>query len=207
MDAKEMTRKLAMHTPTILGGESFSKFAVLLPLVKKEDGIHILFEERAYTLKRQPGDICFPGGRVDREDVNEEYTAIRETMEELGVNREAIGELYSLDYIVTPFKTIIFPFAGFIDSIHEIEINKSEVESVFTVPLSFFIENPPEIYYVNYSVEPDEDFPIDLIVGGKDYQWQLRKMEEHFYRYENRVIWGLTAKMLAHFIDICCRSK
>ncbi len=207
MDVNEMTRKLVLHTPTILGGESFAKFAVLLPLVKKEDGIYILFEERAHTLKRQPGDICFPGGRVDREDVNEEYTAIRETMEELGLKREDIGKLYSLDYIVTPFKTIIFPFTGFIDNIDEIEINKSEVESVFTVPLSFFIDHQPEIYYINYSVEPEEQFPIDLIVGGKDYQWQSRKMEEYFYRYENRVIWGLTAKMLAHFIDIFCRSK
>ena len=68
-----------------------TKYAVLLPLVKKEDGIHILFEERALTLNRQPGDICFPGGKVDFEDVNEEYTAIRETIEELGLKRDDIG--------------------------------------------------------------------------------------------------------------------
>ena len=45
-------------------------------------------------------------------------------MEELGLKREDIGKLYSLDYIVTPFKTIIFPFTGFIDNIYKIEINK-----------------------------------------------------------------------------------
>jgi peroxisomal coenzyme A diphosphatase NUDT7 len=205
MDAEEIKKKLIVHTPTILGSESFTTFAVLLPLVKKEDGIHVLFEERAFTLNRQPGDICFPGGKVDVGDANEEHTAIRETLEELGLKREDIGELYSLDYIVTALGSMIFPFVGFINNTTEIEINKSEVESVFTVPLSFFKYNPPEIYYVNYTAEPEETFPIDSIVGGKNYKWQPRKIDEYFYRYENRVIWGLTAKILTHFIEKFCR--
>ncbi len=205
MNVEEVRKKLLLHTPKIMGSEQYTRYAVLLPLVKKEDGIHILFEERALTLKRQPGDICFPGGKVDVDDANEEYTAIRETIEELGLKREDIGDLYSLDYIVTAFGTIIYPFAGFIQNTHEIEINKSEVESYFTVPLSFFIKNSPEIHYVNYLAEPEEQFPIDSIVGGKDYQWQTRKIDEYFYHYENRVIWGLTAKVLTHFIDTFCR--
>lgn len=205
MDVEEMKKKLSLHSPTILGSESFTKFSVLLPLVKKEDGIHVLFEERAYTLNRQPGDICFPGGKVDVEDENEEYTAIRETIEELGLKRDDIGDLYSLDYIVTAFGTIIYPFVGFIHKIDEIEINKSEVESFFTVPLSFFKTNLPEIYYVNYMAVPEESFPHHSIVGGKDYQWQSKKIDEYFYHYENRVIWGLTAKVLTHFVDEFCR--
>ena len=205
MNVDEVRKKLLLHTPKIMGSEAFTRYAVLLPLVKKEDGIHILFEERALTLNRQPGDICFPGGKVDFEDVNEEYTAIRETIEELGLKRDNIGELYSLDYIVTAFGTIIYPFAGFIQNTHEIEINKSEVESYFTVPLSFFVDNLPEIHYVNYQAEPEEKFPLDSIVGGKDYQWQSRKIDEYFYHYENRAIWGLTAKVLTHFVDTFCR--
>lgn len=205
MDIGEMKKKLSLYTPTILGSDSFTKFAVLLPLVNKEDGIHVLFEERAYTLNRQPGDICFPGGKVDVEDVNEEHTAIRETIEELGLKRDDISDLYSLDYIITAFGTIIYPFVGFIHNTHEIEINKSEVESFFTVPLSFFVANSPEIYYVNYKAVPEEKFPLESIVGGKDYQWQSRKKDEYFYHYEDRVIWGLTAKVLTHFVDEFCR--
>lgn len=205
MNIGEMKKKLSLYTPKILGSESFTKFSVLLPLVKKEDGIHILFEERAYTLNRQPGDICFPGGKVDGEDVNEEHTAIRETIEELGLKRDDIGDLYSLDYIVTAFGTIIYPFVGFIHNTHEIKINKSEVESFFTIPLSFFVTNLPEIYYVNFQAVPEEKFPLELIVGGKDYQWQSRNKEEYFYHYENRVIWGLTAKVLTHFVNEFCR--
>ena len=205
MNVGEMKKRLAIHTPEILGSELYSKYAVLLPLVQKEDGIHVLFEERALTLNRQPGDICFPGGKVDIEDINVEYTAIRETIEELGLKRDSIGELYSMDYIVTAFGTIIYPFVGFLHNTHEVEINKAEVESIFTVPLSFFIESLPEIYYVNYLAQPEESFPIDSIVGGKDYQWQSRKIDEYFYRYEDRVIWGLTAKVLTHFVDKFCR--
>lgn len=205
MEAGEMTKRLTLHKRSILGSDSFDKFAVVLPLVKKVDGIHILFEERAYTLKRQPGDICFPGGRVDPDDVDEHHTAFRETMEELGLKREDIGNLYSLDYIVTPFGSIIYPFVGFLDNLHGVQINKSEVESIFTVPLSFFINHSPKMYDVKYTAEPEENFPIDLIVGGKDYQWQPRKVSEYFYLYEDRVIWGLTAKILTHFIDKFCR--
>ena len=205
MDIHEIKNKLTVHTPSILGNESFGKFAVILPLIKKEDGIHVLFEERAYTLKRQPGDICFPGGRVEAGDKDETDTAIRETMEELGLKREDIGELHPLDYVITPFGTIIYPFVGFLHHTDEVDINKSEVESVFTVPLSFFINQEPDMYYINYNVEPEEGFPLDLIVGGKDYQWGPRKIHEYFYRYEQRVIWGMTAKILTHFIDKFCR--
>ena len=207
MDAGELNKRLAVHKPSILGSETFSKFAVLLPLVEKEDGLHILFEERAHTLKRQPGDICFPGGRVDPDDRDEKQTAIRETMEELGLNRSDIGDLYPLDYIVTPFGTKITPFAGYIHNLDNIQVNQAEVASIFTVPLAFFIEHPPRIFQVNYKIELDEQFPLDLIIGGKNYDWQPRKMDEYFYRYENRVIWGLTARILTHFLEAFCQSK
>ena len=52
------------------------------------------------------------------------------------------------------------------------------------------------------SHEPEEDFPFDLIAGGVNYSWQKKQMDEFFYLYENRVIWGLTAKILAHFIAV-----
>ena len=51
-------------------------------------------------------------------------------------------------------------------------------------------------------VKPDPDFPYELIPGGRDYPWRTRKFPEHFYRYQDRVIWGLTASVLAHFIDL-----
>lgn len=64
------------------------------------------------------------------------------------------------------------------------------------------MEKPPEIYHVNYRVEPPDNFPHKLVVGGENYKWQPRQMEEYFYLYNGRVIWGMTAKILTHFIEI-----
>lgn len=202
MNIQEIMNRLNNRTPTILGSEKFSKYAVLLPLIKKGDELHILFEVRSLQLRRQPGEICFPGGRIDLSDKDECHTAIRETSEELGIGPEKIKEISPLDYMISPFGTIIYPFVGFIQSPEEIKPNPDEVEKIFTVPLSYLKEVNPEIFQVSYKVEPEIDFPFNQIVGGEKYNWQPRKMEEYFYYYENKVIWGLTARILKHFIEV-----
>lgn len=202
MDPETIISRLSGRTPSILGSEQFLKYAVLLPLIQKEDGLHVLFEVRSLELRRQPGEVCFPGGKVDPNDQTEKEAAIRETMEELGIDKEQILKVFPLDYMVHSVNTMLFPFAGFIDDPLRIRPNLTEVAEIFTVPLSFFFHTKPEIYHVNLLPVPEENFPYELLVGGQDYKWQIRKMDEYFYRYENRVIWGLTAKILTHFIDL-----
>jgi 8-oxo-dGTP pyrophosphatase MutT (NUDIX family) len=194
--------KLKDRTPSILGEENFAKYAILLPLIQKEDGIHVLFEVRSLELRRQPGEICFPGGRIDLQDKDEKTAAIRETMEELGLKKEDITGVFPLDILLSPFGMILYPYVGFIDNIEKICPNPDEVGEIFTVPLDYFMEHEPKVYYVDLKPEPEEDFPFDLIAGGVNYSWQKKQMDEFFYLYENRVIWGLTAKILAHFIAV-----
>jgi 8-oxo-dGTP pyrophosphatase MutT (NUDIX family) len=202
MQMEKVLTKLKSHTPTILGSEKFSKYAVMLPLIQKEEGIHVLFEVRSLELRMQPGEVCFPGGRIDSQDLDEKDAAIRETVEELGINREDISEVFPLDYMISPFGMIIFPYVGFINSPELIQPNPSEVGELFTVPLSFLIKNDPEIHHINFKAEPEENFPFDLIAGGENYKWRTRGMEEYFYLYEGKTIWGLTARILTHFIEI-----
>jgi len=202
MNSKHIGEKLEQHTPSILDSEKFSKYAVLLPLIEKEDGLHILFEVRSFQLRRQPGEICFPGGKIDAQDENEEAAAIRETMEELGVNRQSISKLFPLDFMITPFDMIVYPFAAFIQDPNKLHPNPSEVEEVFTVPITQLLQMKPEIHFVRFKVEPEDNFPYDLIVGGENYKWRTRGMEEYFYRYADKAIWGMTARILAHFIEI-----
>lgn len=194
--------KLKNHVPKILGSEKFSRYAVMLPLIYKEDGIHVLFEVRSQQLRRQPGEICFPGGRIDSGDSDEKAAAIRETIEELGIPVENISEVFPLDYMVTPFGMMLFPFAGFINNPESIQANPSEVGELFTVPLAFFIEKDPEIYRIEFKAVPEENFPFGLITGGENYNWRTREMKEYFYIYQDKVIWGLTARILAHFIEM-----
>lgn len=207
MNIQKLKRKLNNRTPTILGSDKFSKYAVLLPLIQIGEELHLLFEVRSLQLRRQPGEVCFPGGRVDLNDKDECYTAIRETSEELGISEKKIKDISPLDYMISPFGTIIYPFVGFIQSAEEIKPNPGEVEEIFTIPLSYLKEVNPEIFQVRYKVEPEKDFPFNQIVGGENYNWQIRNMEEYFYYYEEKVIWGLTARILNHFIEILYKEE
>ncbi|MFD1031667.1 NUDIX hydrolase [Metaplanococcus flavidus] len=202
MDPKSLVDKVKDRIPEVMDNKSFSKFAILLPLIEKDGEIHILFEVRSHQMRSQPGEICFPGGRIDKQDESEEDAAVRETMEELGIQRRQISDIFPLDYIVSPFGMIVYSFAGIIDPDVEFRPNPPEVDSLFTVPLSFFLEKDPKVYRINFDIQPEESFPYDLIAGGENYNWRTRQVDEFFYIYEDKVIWGLTAKILMHFMEI-----
>ncbi len=202
MKREKIIRKMIDHTPSIIGNNMLNHYSVLLPLIEKEDGLHILFEVRSFHMRRQPGEICFPGGKVDKQDRIPQDAAIREAKEELGITDKEITDVFPFDYMLSPFGMMVNTYVGFLDcTLNRIVPNPSEVEEVFTVPLSFFKNNPPKIHHVNFEIKPEEGFPFDLIANGEDYQWQMRKIEEYFYKYEGRVIWGLTAKILYAFIE------
>lgn len=201
MNVDALKNLFSNRSPEILGSENLAKFSILLPLVQKEDGLHVLFEVRSMSMRRQPGEICFPGGRIDPEDASPEQAAVRETHEELGVPLDRIALLFPLDYMLTPFGTIIYSYAGVVDTTF-VHLNEAEVGEVFTVPLDFLLNTKPDLHYIQLRPEPEEGFPYHLIASGKEYNWQTKMMEEYFYFYENRIIWGLTAKVLKHFLDI-----
>ena len=202
MDLTAILTKLKGHTPSILGSERFSKYAIMVPLIQKKDGIHVLFEVRSLELRRQPGEICFPGGRIDPQDLDEKAAAIRETMEELGITSEVITGVFPLDFMISAFGMMIYPFVGFINSPESIRPNPDEVGEIFSVPINYFLNTDPEIFHINFKVEPEENFPFNLVIGGENYNWRTRALDEYFYTYEEKAIWGLTAKILSHFIDI-----
>lgn len=202
MNASNIIAKLKNHEPSILGHEKFRKYAVLLPLIDIEDETHILFEVRSMNLRSQPGDVCFPGGKVDTVDKTEMHTAIRETSEELGISSTHIYDVIPLDYIVSDFGRMIYPYIGRIKNLEQITPNRDEVEETFTVPLSYFLNTKPKRYRVNVQVIPEENFPYDLIIGGENYDWRTHHIDELFYTYGERVIWGLTAKILTHFVSL-----
>lgn len=202
MNATNVITKLKDHQPSILGKENYRKYAVLLPLIEKNNETHILFEVRSMKLRSQPGDICFPGGKIDKEDPDQRHCAIRETSEELGISEDHIEDVIPLDYIITDNGRIIYPFVGRITQPEQITPNKDEVEETFTVPLSYFLKTKPKKYKVYFQVVPEENFPFSLIAGGENYNWREHQIDELFYEYDEKAIWGLTAKILTHFIAL-----
>ncbi len=197
-----MIAKLKGRKLSILGQTELVKYSVLIPLVEVGNETHILFEVRSLNLRRQPGEICFPGGRIDENDVDQRHCAIRETSEELGIEASSIKDVIPLGFTINASSNIIYPFVGRIINPEEMIPNTSEVGEVFTVPLSFFRETKPEVYKIYYQVIPEEGFPLHLIPGGENYKWGQRHLDEYFYQYNGRVIWGLTARVLYNFLEL-----
>lgn len=202
MKADDVFTTLANYKPNILGYEHYHKFSLLLPLVEIDQETHLLFEVRSQSMRSQPGDVCFPGGKVDCKDRTELHGALRETKEEIGIEEKYIKNVIPLDYMVSGFGGIIYPFIGKVTSLEALRLNEQEVAEVFTVPLHFFLENEPKKYKVSFEVVPEKNFPFHLIQGGENYDWRTRAMDELFYEYDNRIIWGLTARIIYHFVHV-----
>lgn len=185
----------------IMGQEETVQSAVLLPIVERNGELAILFEERAHHLRRQPGEICFPGGRIDPADDSPQSAAIRETCEELGLESSEIELVGPLDLIVTSFQ-MIHPFVGVIRNPDSVHFNPDEVASVFEVPLAYLQATGPEMHFVDVRMMPSDNFPYEWIPGGVHYKWRVGRIPEYFYFYEERIIWGLTARILHHFLDL-----
>ena len=174
--------------------------AVLLPLVTSPDGPAVLFEVRAQTLKRQPGEICFPGGKAECGDKGFANTAVRETCEELGITPADITLVGELDALVSHSGPIIHPFVGFIADTAKIVRGKSEVDEVFTVPLAALLAQEPLRCSMQLADHPGDDFPFEL-VPYRQRSWRRSKnYYVYFYQYQGRVIWGMTARILYGFL-------
>lgn len=200
-DIKLLIQQLKERSVNLLDYDTYSKYAVLLPLIKKDNEWFIVFEVRSSHLKHQPGEICLPGGKVEEEDPTFEYAAKRETSEELGIAMDDIEQIVPLDYFVTPYGKMIYPFAGIIKEGTSFNENE-EVEQLFFVPLTYLLKFSVEEHRIHLKVEVEDDFPYETIAGGNKYQWQKRSSKEYFYRYENYTIWGLTARILHHFLEL-----
>jgi peroxisomal coenzyme A diphosphatase NUDT7 len=207
MDLSNVFKKMQGHTPNILGHKELNQYAVLLPLVEINNETHVLFEVRSLNLRRQPGEICFPGGRIEQDDADQSQCAIRETSEELGIRESDIENVTPLDYMLNIASTIIYPYVGTIKTFDKIIPNPLEVAEVFTVPLTYFLKTKPEVYKIDIKIVPEKDFPLDLLIGGENYKWQTQQIDEYFYQYNGKVIWGLTAKILVHFLSILKGTK
>ncbi len=203
MNEAKMKSALASDNLTIINDRLLAKSAVLVPLIETDSGEWIvLFQVRASHLKRQPGEVCFPGGALDGPEESPRQAARRETCEELGLRPEEIYIWGQLGLIISPFNLLLFSFVGEIPPAERLNPNSNEVAAVFTVPLARLLSLKPETYPVYVKASPAVDFPFDKIPGGRDYPWRTGVVQEVFYELDGRIIWGLTARILQHFLTL-----
>lgn len=201
MNIDEIIRKVEDYIPKPM--DIKGEYAIMIPLIQEDGQWKLIYELRAMDLKRQPGEISFPGGRVERGE-SFQQAAIRETMEELMIERKNINLIGELDYLVSNSNYTIYCFMGIITGLEpkDIRPNKEEVDHIFTVPIEFLLKNKPDEYFLDIETRKSEEFPYNLIPNGDGYKFNTGKHSVLFYRYKNYNIWGYTAKMTRHFINI-----
>jgi len=197
MELWQIEERYRAHRPTLQGARG--EYAVLVPLVRRDDGLHLLYEVRASSLRSQPGEVCFPGGRMEPGETPV-GCALRETGEELGLSA-GIQVISPLDYLIRG-TGIVYPILAAVteSAISDLRLNTDEVADIFTVSLSWLRENPPEIYRYTWRPHPG-DFPYEAAGVSSDYPWSPLEVEVPVYRGLPHPLWGMTARITARLIE------
>ena len=198
MNIKEIEDRLKGRPVGTIDKHRF--FSVTIPLVEKPEGLCLLFEVRSPKLKSQPGDICFPGGKIEEGESPQEC-ALRETQEETGIPASQVRILGQFDTLYSFSGYTLYTFPASIDDgdLKAARINRDEVQELFTVPLDFFRENEAQIYDVDV-LSDVKDFPYEEAGISPSYNWRKGKNILPVYKYGERVIWGVTARIVRGFV-------
>ncbi len=150
--------------------------AVLVPLIKRDSEVTVLFTRRTTHLADHAGQISFPGGRVETGDASTKDTALREAEEEIGLPRSQVDILGMLPdyYIATGFR--VTPVVGLIEAPFPVTLDNFEVAEIFEVPLQFFLN------------------PGNHEQHSTNFHGRLRRY--YAMPYQGRFIWGATAGIL-----------
>ena len=201
MTQHTVKQRLQHHAPSLLGARR--QFAVLCPFVQEEGALSLLFEVRSATLRRQPGEVCFPGGKVEPGESWSDC-ALRETWEELNIPPSSV-ELWGMtDFIAHPSGFMMQPVVGLIhpQGFASLCPSPDEVAEVFTVPLEFFRTTPPAVHYYTLTPSVPDDFPYAEIGFPDGYPFQGGRVEEPIWHYGGHVIWGLTARIVRNLVQL-----
>jgi 8-oxo-dGTP pyrophosphatase MutT (NUDIX family) len=162
--------------------------AVLVPLVNRPDGVHVLLTQRTAHLKDHPSQVSFPGGRVDAGDADRIATALREAEEEVGLAPSRVTVLGHLPDYDIPSGFRVTPVVGWIEpplEIATLALDPFEVAAAFEAPLAELLD-PSRVH-------------------RREFQFNGRHRHYVAIPYEGRYIWGATAGMLlslARILDL-----
>jgi 8-oxo-dGTP pyrophosphatase MutT (NUDIX family) len=156
--------------------------AVLVPLFERDGEANVVLTKRPETMPSHQGEIAFPGGKFERSvDADLEAAALREALEEVGIEPESVEIVAQLEGIATvASRFTITPFVGFLAEPPVLRPNPLEVVRVLEVPLS------------------------ELMAEGvyREEKWDtwMADLDVHFYELEDETVWGATARILTSFL-------
>ena len=195
---EEFRRQWSGHVPDIQ--DMKARYGVLVPLVERPEGLCLLYEVRADTLGRQPGEVCFPGGKVEEGEAPA-ACALRETWEELGIPQSAVELIAPLDLLTHQGGFVMYPFLGVVDPAAAVCPSLAEVKEVFTVPVDWLLAHPAEVYTYDLVPQVGEDFPYERVGFSKGYRWRGGKVNVPIYDWPDHPIWGLTGRITRRLLE------
>jgi len=157
-------------------GGQLKPAAVLVPLVERPDGFHVLLTRRTETLRSHAGQISFPGGRIESTDASVEAAALREAQEEIGLSPDRVEILGRLGRYTTGTGYLVYPVVAVVDPPLSLRPDPAEVAEIFEVPLSFLLD-------------PRNHRPHRMEYQGRVYNLVAMPYGDYY-------IWGATAAML-----------
>ena len=195
----EQIKELYDKTPGKYIGKH-KDYGILIPFVKRRDKLFLVLEERADDLVSQPGEICFPGGRIEN---GEKVKAgiLRETCEELGIKESDIELIVKGDMLHRYLNANIYSYIGIIDGNVDFDsISNSEVKRVHLIELCELMTAKVEFYFTKIGPFNIEDFPYAKIGHTHYDQWMYRDWDVPIIKCKDIVIWGLTAKFILELL-------
>ncbi|WP_460216075.1 NUDIX hydrolase [Geovibrio sp. ADMFC3] len=154
--------------------------AVLIPVITGGCCSEILFTKRPVMLNAHGGEVSFPGGVYENGDANLQETALRETLEEVGIESKRIEIAGVLDDQLSKAGFRVTPYVGLISKPFNMTVSPDEVDRIYKVPVDYFFDHRT----------------------SWTEQW-VREGEVRtvfFHRYDDDIIWGLTAKFIDNFL-------
>ena len=190
----QIRRAIAQHKP-VLRPEFGRAAAVLVPLLPRPEGLHVLFTERSKELRSHAGQISFPGGSVDRADSDARAAALREAREEVGLREEHVEVLGMVDdcptfvtgYVITPVVGVVDPLAFTAAGRYPWDPSPAEIAALHELPISAFMD------------------PKNLKIELRAREGQM--FELYWYTVQGATVWGATARILHQLIRLAREAE
>ncbi|NHO64532.1 CoA pyrophosphatase [Aestuariicella hydrocarbonica] len=158
-----------------------SPAAVLIAITEHEEAPAVVLTRRSLKLKNHSGEVSLPGGKWEPQDRTLQETALREAEEEIGLDPGVVEVLGALPVFQTWKGVNVAPFVGVIPPHLEFVPNYDELDEIFLVPLSFFVE--------------DQRIRTDVFEREVGHVWSPA------YEFDGFEIWGFTARLLINFLN------
>jgi 8-oxo-dGTP pyrophosphatase MutT (NUDIX family) len=165
--------------PRLKSAAPLRNAAVLIPVIdhgEDRGGATMLLTKRAETLRSHTGQVAFPGGAIDPDDPTPEFTALRETREEIGLPNNFIDVVGRMPDYISGSGYRIAPVLGVVRPGFSLHLNPDEVDAAFEVPLSFLMD--PANHHRDSRM-------------WNDLEWVFYEMP-----YDGRRVWGVTAGII-----------